>query len=105
MCSCVVQVIIQRHSSVVTSTNIGPVFPCLYGLFGGGVEMVRMQPSVGSVEQAGVRDQPELHFTIMESLCKVCVRGLIAIVKQMTRTISCCHDISPCSTPVRTSPW
>ena len=90
MCSCVVQVIIQRHSSVVTSTNIGigPVFPC-----------------VGSVEQAQVRDQPELHFTITESLYKVFVRGLIAIAKQMTRTISCCHDISPCSTPVRTSPW
>ena len=60
---------------------------------------------VGSVEQAQVRDQPELHFTITESLFKVFVRVLIAIAKQMTRTISCCHDISPCSTPVRTSPW
>ena len=105
MRSCVVQVIIQRHSSMVSSTDLGLVFPCLYELFGGGVEMVRMQPGVGSVEQAGVRDQPELHFTITESLYKVFVIGLIAIAKQMTRTISCCHDISPCSTPVRTSPW
>lgn len=63
--------------------------------------MVRMQPGVGSVEQAQVRDQPELHFTITESLYKVFVRVLIAIAKQMTRTISCCHDISPCSTPER----
>ena len=104
-CSCVVQVIIKRHGSMVTSTDLGLVFPCLYELFGGGVEMVRMQPGVGSVEQAQVRDQPELHFTITESLFKVFVRVLIAIAKQMTRTISCCHDISPCSTPVRTSPW
>ena len=87
---------------MVTSTNLGLVFPCLYELFGGGVEMVRMQPGVGSVEQAQIRDQPELHFTITESLYKVFVRGLIAIAKQMTRTISCCHDISPCSTSVRT---
>ena len=71
MRSCVLQVIIQRHGSMVTSTDLGLVFPCLYELFGGGVEMVRMQPGVGTVEQAGVRDQPELHFTIMESLCKV----------------------------------
>ena len=88
MRSCVVQVIIQQHDIMVTSTNLGLVFPCLYELFGGGVAMVRMQPGVGSVEQA-----------------KVFVRGLIAIAKQMTRMISCCHDISPCSKPVRTSPW
>ena len=67
--------------------------------------MTVLQWGIGSMERAEVRDQPELHLTIMESLCKVFVRGLIAIVKQMTRTISCCHDISPCSTPERTSPW
>ena len=84
--------------------KLGPVFPW-YELCGDGVAMVRMQPGVGSVEQAQVRNQPELHFTITESLFKVFVRVLIAIAKQMTRTISCCHDISLCSTPVRTSPW
>ena len=62
--------------------------------------MVRMQRGVGSVEQAQVRDKPDLHFTIMEFLYKVFVRGLITIAKQMTRKISCYHDISPC-----TSPW
>ena len=77
MRSCVVQVIIQRHGSMVTSTDLGLVFPCLYELFGGGVEMVRMQPGVGSVEQAQVRDQPELHFTITESLFKVFVSTLV----------------------------
>ena len=44
--------------------------------------MVWMQRGVGSVEQAQVRDQPDLHFTIMEFLYKVFVRGLIAIAKQ-----------------------
>ena len=44
--------------------------------------------SVGSVERAQVRDQPELHFTITESLYNVFVRGLITIAKQMTRKIS-----------------
>ena len=42
-CLCVVQVIIQHHGSVVTSTDLGPVFPCLYEPFRGGVAMVRMQ--------------------------------------------------------------
>ena len=63
--------------------QLGPVFPW-YELCGDGVAMVRMQPGVGSVEQAQVRDQPELHFTITESLFKVFVRVLIAIAKQMT---------------------
>ena len=31
------------------------------------------------MERAEVRDQPELHLTITESLYKVFVRGLIAI--------------------------
>ena len=35
-CLCVVQVIIQHHGSVVTSTNLGPVFPCLFELCGNG---------------------------------------------------------------------
>ena len=81
-CLCVVQVINKRHGSVVTSTNLGAVFPCLYEPFGVGVTMVRMQRGVGSVEQAQVRDLPDLHFTIMEFLYKVFVRGLIAIAKQ-----------------------
>ena len=81
MRSCVVQVIIQRHGSMVTSTDLGLVFPCLYELFGGGVEMVRMQQGVGSVEQAKVRDKPEHYFTITESLYKVFVRELPAIAK------------------------
>ena len=51
-CLCVVQVINKRHDSVVTSTNLGGVFPCLYEPFGVGVVMVRMQRGVGSVEQA-----------------------------------------------------
>ena len=41
-CLCIVQVIIQRHGSVVTSTNLGPVFPCLYKLYRDGVEMIQM---------------------------------------------------------------
>ena len=41
-CLCVVQVIIQHHGSVVTSTNLGPVFPCLFELCGNGVENIRM---------------------------------------------------------------
>ena len=55
--------------------QLGPVFPSLYEPFRGGVEMIRMQRGVG----------------------KVFVRGLMAIFKQMTRNISYCHDISPCS--------
>ena len=108
MRSCVVQVIIQRYVSMVTSTDLGLVFPCLYEPYRDGVEIVGMtvlQLGVSIVEQAKVRDKPEHHFTITESLYKVFVRGLIAIAKQMTRMISCCHDISPCSMPVRTSPW
>ena len=41
-CLCVVHVIIQHHGSVVTSTNLGPVFPCLFELCGNGVEMIQM---------------------------------------------------------------
>ena len=41
-CSCVVQVIIQQHDIMVTSTDLGLVFPCLYEICGDGVEMVRM---------------------------------------------------------------
>ena len=49
--------------------DLGLVFPCLYELYG--VEMVRitvLKWGVGSVERAQVRDQPELFFTITESL-------------------------------------
>ena len=38
--------------------------------------MTVLQRGVGSVERAQVRDQPELHFTITESLYKVFVREL-----------------------------
>ena len=84
MHSCVVQVIIQRHGSMVTSTDLGLVFPCLYELYRDGVEIVRMtvlQLGVSSVEQAKVRDKPEHYFTITESLYKVFVRELPAIAK------------------------
>ena len=74
------QVIIKRHGSVVTSTNLGPVFPCFYELRGDGVAMVRMQPGIGSVEQAQVRDQPDPHFTIIKFLYEVFVREFLAIV-------------------------
>ena len=79
------QVIIQQHESMVTSTNLGLVFPCLYELYRDGVEIVRrmtvLQLGVSSVERAQVRDQPEHHFTITESLYKVFVRELPAIAK------------------------
>ena len=78
------QVIIQQHDSMVTSTDLGLVFPCLYELYQDGVEIVRMtvlQLGVSSVERAQVRDQPEHHFTITESLYKVFVRELPAIAK------------------------
>ena len=42
MRSCVVQVIIQRYVSMVTSTDLGLVSPCLYEICGDGVEMVLM---------------------------------------------------------------
>ena len=87
----------------VSVMDVGPATKRRTG--GGGIKMVWMQRGIGTVEQAQVRDHLDLHFTITESLYKVFVRGLIAIAKQMTRTLSCCHDISPCSTPVRTSPW
>ena len=79
------QVIIQQHESMVTSTNLGLVFPCLYELYRDGVEIVRrmtvLQLGVSSVERAQVRDQPEHHFTITESLYKVFVRELPAFAK------------------------
>ena len=51
------------------ATDLGLVFPRLYELYG--VEMVRitvLKWGIGSVERAQVRDQPELFFTITESL-------------------------------------
>ena len=79
------QVIIQQHESMVTSTNLGLVFPCLYELYRDGVEIVRrmtvLQLGVRSEERAQVRDQTEHHFTITESLYKVFVRELPAIAK------------------------
>ena len=79
------QVIIQQPDSMVTSTDLGLVFPCLYELYQDGVEIVRrmtvLQLGVSSVEQAKVRDKPEHYFTITESLYKVFVRELPAIAK------------------------
>ena len=72
---CVVQVIMQHHDS--TSTDLVLVFPCLYELYRDGVAITRMtvlQRGIGSMERAEVRDQPELHLTITESLYKVFVR-------------------------------
>ena len=63
-------------------TDLGLVFPCLYELYG--VEMVRitvLKWGVGSVERAQVRDQPELFFTITESLYKVSIREFPAIAR------------------------
>ena len=53
------------------------MFPCLYELYRDGVVMTRMtvlQRGIGSMERAQVRDQPELHWTITESLYKVFIR-------------------------------
>ena len=64
-----------HHDS--TSTDLVLVFPCLYELYRDGVAMTRMtvlQRGIGSMERAEVRDQPELHLTITESLYKVFVR-------------------------------
>ena len=63
-------------------TDLGLVFPCLYELYG--VEMVRitvLKWGIGSVERAQVRDQPELFFTITESLYKVSIREFPAIAR------------------------
>ena len=63
-------------------TDLGLVFPCLYELYG--VEMVRitvLKWGVGSVERAQVRDQPELFFTITQSLYKVSIREFPAIAR------------------------
>ena len=104
---CVVQVIIQHHDSVVTSSDLGLALHCQYDLgnktvtngldleVNGEIEAALVEngkvesPTVvmtvtqrggGRVERAQVGDQLELHFTIadMESPYEVFVRELIA---------------------------